>query len=314
MDRKRARQTYDDACSTSDRNDCQIDPDAYGIKKKAIRKRLKKFEDNEFADEFGDDLPIVSDGSAAADYLIKKGLQSTTKIGNSIKARLPICFIHQIYDLMPNYTAVDRDLYLVDLNDQEVDVNNGLWCSFRGMDTFEDETILMATPDYVAMIEKAKITFEKEVADGINTSGKGIDPNFFDRFKRLIETRESKEKCLSRDVLMKECCNQEEELIQLVKAGVLLPHLRLNLYWVSIPGQGMFFSDVRKGREEILQMLKKRPTKDMFEKMIQQKVFKKTSIGYEFLLHDLVGSGRAERHHTPMGDLIRLTRKGLKSS
>ncbi|OAD79917.1 hypothetical protein PHYBLDRAFT_58958 [Phycomyces blakesleeanus NRRL 1555(-)] len=253
MDRKRTRQTYDESSSKIGKDNFQIDSDAYGIKKKAIRKRLKKLEENESADEFGDDLPIISDATAAADYLIKKASYSTNRNLNLIKTRLPICFIHQIYDLLPNYTDVDRDL--------EVDINNGLWCSFRGMDTSEDETILMPTSDYLAIIEKAKITFEKEVADGINTSGK-------DRFKRLIETRQPKEKCISRDALIKGCCTQEEELIQLVKAGVLLPHLRLDLYWVSIPGQGMFFSDVRKGREEFLQMLKKRPTKDILEKVV----------------------------------------------
>ncbi|KAI7866667.1 hypothetical protein BDF14DRAFT_1811291 [Spinellus fusiger] len=73
----------------------------------------------------------------------------------------------------------------------------------------------------------------------------------------------------------------------------------------------MFLSGCRKGRGELIQLLKKRPTKDMLEKMIKEKKLKKTSLGHEYLLHDIIGSGRAERHRTPMGDLIRLTKKGL---
>lgn len=49
--------------------------------------------------------------------------------------------------------------------------------------------------------------------------------------------------------------------------GLLLPHLQPDLYWFSIRRQGLFMSHYTKGRAEILRMLKRRPTKDLLEKV-----------------------------------------------
>lgn len=54
---------------------------------------------------------------------------------------------------------------------------------------------------------------------------------------------------------------------QLVGYGLLLPQKQPDLYWFAIRRQGLFMSNYTKGRVEILRMLKRRPTKDMLEKV-----------------------------------------------
>lgn len=83
-------------------------PDVYGTKR---RKRLlagnaaeesDQQEANElypFDDEFDNNL-IDSDTIATAELLIK----------SNPKSALPICFVHQIYSILPNNTIVDREL------------------------------------------------------------------------------------------------------------------------------------------------------------------------------------------------------------
>lgn len=77
-------------------------PDVYGTRKSLIRQNQQLYKDQEDA-EFGDDIPIESDVITAAEYLIK----------SNPKSSIPICFVHQIYSILPNNTVVDRELVLV---------------------------------------------------------------------------------------------------------------------------------------------------------------------------------------------------------
>ena len=114
--RKRAREQY--AAVVNQVNNV---PDVYGIKRRALEKRIRNqvlndnnnSNNNEDDDEFGDlELPaVISDTVATAQYLIDKlSFTEKTKYTNITK-RLPrICFLHQIYSILSDNTAVDREL------------------------------------------------------------------------------------------------------------------------------------------------------------------------------------------------------------
>ena len=78
-------------------------PDVYGHRKRPpIRKTSNIINEDEEDEFFGDvDIPLNSDAVTAAEYLIKINPKSS----------IPICFLHQIYSILPNNnTLTDREL------------------------------------------------------------------------------------------------------------------------------------------------------------------------------------------------------------
>jgi hypothetical protein len=78
-------------------------PDVYGTRKRLVRNLAKQRDQYQETDEFDsleDITEIDSDTISAADYLIKSNPKSV----------IPICFVHQIYSILPNNTIVDREL------------------------------------------------------------------------------------------------------------------------------------------------------------------------------------------------------------
>lgn len=78
-------------------------PDVYGHRKRPpIRKNSNIINEDEDHEFFGDvDIPMNSDAVTAAEYLIKINPKSS----------IPICFLHQIYSILPNNnTVTDREL------------------------------------------------------------------------------------------------------------------------------------------------------------------------------------------------------------
>jgi hypothetical protein len=78
-------------------------PDVYGYRKRPpIRKNSNIINEDEEDEFFGDvDIPLNSDAVTAAEYLIKINPKSS----------IPICFLHQIYSILPNNnTLTDREL------------------------------------------------------------------------------------------------------------------------------------------------------------------------------------------------------------
>ncbi|KAI8091168.1 serine-threonine protein kinase 19-domain-containing protein [Gilbertella persicaria] len=260
-------------------------PDAYGIKRDLARKQSGKQEDG--SDDFDDDLDealfkLDSDSLTTADYLIKANPNSN----------LPVCLVHQVYSIIPNNTMVDRELQQA--------FQNGLYRKIHIVGTLEDEFLLIKTSDYVNGVKEAKDHAIKSKED----------PIVFDVFETVVD--QYKSVSILKSTLIQDFKLTERNLAQLVSYGLLLPHSRLDSFWFSIREQGSFMSKLNAGRNEIQRMLKRRHSHDMMEKLLKQKKLHKTNFSIDFLLYDLIGSGRVERHKTPMGDLIRLTDKGGK--
>lgn len=79
-------------------------PDVYGTRKKPPMAKHHDPDDAFFGhvnDDDDDNLVMNSDAVSAAEYLIKINPNSS----------IPVCFVHQIYSILPNNnTVTDRDL------------------------------------------------------------------------------------------------------------------------------------------------------------------------------------------------------------
>lgn len=76
-------------------------PDVYGSRKKPPAVKNSDQDDEFFENVNDDNLVMNSDAVSAAEYLIKINPRSS----------IPICFVHQIYSVLPNNnTVTDREL------------------------------------------------------------------------------------------------------------------------------------------------------------------------------------------------------------
>ncbi|KAL9550378.1 hypothetical protein MBANPS3_004747 [Mucor bainieri] len=241
-------------------------PDVYGTRKKPP---IFKHDDDPDDFDFNDDNLVVNDAVATAQYLIK----------SNPKSSIPICFVHQIYSILPNNnTVTDRELQQA--------FSSGSWRRFHIIGALDDEHILMKTSDYCNMIDHAKQQCPPEV-----------DASIFDRFKDTV-AHNSKfyQVSVTKQSLIEACSFTEHNISQLVSSNLLIPHhIQMDVYWYSIHNQGLFMSSLSSGRLQILRILKRRNTKDIMEKLLKQKKLNKSSFSIEFLMHDLIGSGRVEK-------------------
>lgn len=77
-------------------------PDVYGTRRKVVKKVIQDLNQGDDQDEFPmEDITLLdSDTITAAKYLIN----------SNPKSSIPMCFVHQIYSILPNNTIVDREL------------------------------------------------------------------------------------------------------------------------------------------------------------------------------------------------------------
>ncbi|GAN10772.1 Ser/Thr protein kinase [Mucor ambiguus] len=241
-------------------------PDVYGSRRKPPMVKHHDPDDELFGDVNDDNLVMNSDAVSAAEYLIKINPKSS----------IPICFVHQIYSILPNnHTVTDREL-------QQAFIS-GDWRRFHIIGALDDEHILMKTSDYCNMIDHAKQQYSLE-----------IDGN---KFKNTVTHDEKfNQVSVTKQALKEACSFTEQNVSQLVASGLLIPHhTQMDVYWYSIHNQGSFMSSLSKGRLQILRILKRRNTKDIMEKLLKQKRLNKSTFSIEFLMHDLIGSGRVEK-------------------
>jgi len=216
-----------------------------------------------------------------------------------LNSRLPrICFVHQLYSILADNTAVDRELNVL--------VQNGIVRKFRVGGTLEDELVVMFMVDYHVQIDAAKAEFENDLETGDAT--RKVESDVFDRFRDTIINPKFTDVVISRKALESTVGLNETEISQLVIYGLLVIHTQ-DSYLFAIRRAGSFMTRFIKGRVEILRTLKRRQTRDILEKQWKTKRLRTTIFSHEFHLHDLLGSGRVERQNTTMGDLIKLTKK-----
>ncbi|KAI8969114.1 serine-threonine protein kinase 19-domain-containing protein [Mycotypha africana] len=268
-------------------------PDVYQTKKHSTHIRRAQLQQTTHNDEeFSDlneelDLEDHSDAVMTAEYLIQ----------NNTKSILPLCFIHQLYSILSNNTMTDREI--------QASLQRNSWKKFFIMGCLEDEYVIMKTTNYCNLIDQSKADYIKEHNEE--------EAHIFNIFQKIVLDKDHNKISIDKDTLINTFRLTDKEISHLVSAGLLLPHnIQIDLFWFSVPKQGTFVTNLLHGRKSILNILRKRATKDIMESVLRQKKLHKCTFNVDFLLHDLVGSGRVERHMTPMGNLIRLTSKGEK--
>jgi len=235
-------------------------------------------------------------------FIYSASLPPSSKV-KELNSSLPrICFLHQLYSILSDNTAVDRELNIL--------VQNMVVRKFRVGGTLEDELVIMFMADYHIQIDAAKSEFEKDVEAGdASSKAKKVDSAMFDRFRDTVTNPKFTDVVISRKALEKVVGFNENEISHLVIYGLLVIHTQ-DSYLFAIRRAGSFMTPFIKGRVEILRTLKRRQTRDILEKQWRTKKLRTTIFSHEFHLHDLLGSGRVERQNTTMGDLIKLTKKG----
>ncbi|KAI7888454.1 serine-threonine protein kinase 19-domain-containing protein [Mucor mucedo] len=252
-------------------------PDVYGIRKRKA-KQIQHHDDDDDDYDFPTTTTTTTTTTTMEDWNINSDTISAAEYLTGMKCSFGLCLSHQIYSILENHTTVDREL-------QEA-IQAKTWRKFHIMGSLEDEYLLSKTDTYLSHVCEQRnddpIVFGKQTAF------------FFHRFEKVIEKYISTS--IKKEILRSEFEYNEKQVSFLVSRGFLLPHMNTpDLYWFSIPRQGKFMSNLSNGRTEILRIIKKRPTRDIMEKMLKQKKLVKTKFMMEFLMHDLIGSGRVEK-------------------
>ncbi|CAO3692957.1 unnamed protein product [Umbelopsis ramanniana] len=287
---KRARLRY--AESTRDFTNV---PDTYNQRRKEVQKVTERIErdDQEEFDEFttvGDQQPENAAMEEAFDtYNALRYFIYNASLPSSSKSNVPrICFLHQLYSILPDNTAVDRELNIL--------VQGMMVRKFRVGGTLEDELVIMFIEDYLLQIDAAKAEFENDVSSGnAGAKTKSIGPEVFEKFRGAVTNPKFTDVVISRNALTKIVGFNETEISQLVMYGLLVIHSQ-DAYLFAIRGAGTFMTPFIKGRVEILRTLKRRQTRDILEKQWRTKKLRNSIFTHDFHLHDLLGSGRVERY------------------
>jgi hypothetical protein len=120
----------------------------------------------------------------------------------------------------------------------------------------------------------------------------------------LTEIMKCKGVSITRADLLANTGGNPAGLTTLVRRGLLLHRDSLS-YWLSIPNAGLFMKDLRKGREELVRMLKRAKFKEVLQHDLVKRKLRGSKLGVKYHVADLVGMGVAKLIQTTSGPLIR---------
>jgi hypothetical protein len=119
--------------------------------------------------------------------------------------------------------------------------------------------------------------------------------------------------------VMPQCTNtviSQQHLKQLLQCQdtdiPLLMHLGLITikdnydFYFNVPSAGQFITDVKKGREEVQSMLRRKKYKEIMLHTLQERTLKKSSLTIVWHMRELLGLGLAEIIETSNGKMVRL--------
>ncbi|XP_054160298.1 serine/threonine-protein kinase 19-like [Oppia nitens] len=224
-----------------------------------------------------DTINDFSDVSKAYDYL--RSLFATEKFSQKI---VPIVWRHQLYAICHNKTLIDRQL--------------NTWSKssyirlFRLGSTADDnEVAVVLMSDFQELVDKCcpkTIITERYL-------------------KKVIYEKHSTH--ISCDVLKNEYQFNEENIIELVRIGLLARHLNVGQLLVSIPNVGEFVKTFHLGRNTLISIIKKNKYKEILKSELMKKRYPKNmKLSVEYHINDLIGSQTVEVIKTSNDLLLRL--------
>lgn len=104
----------------------------------------------------------------------------------------------------------------------------------------------------------------------------------------------------------------DDDTVMLVRIGAI-GNRDLESYNISCPHLGWFFTELKKGRRELLLMLKNAPFKEMTREKLLSRTFRNTELKKEFLLRDCVAQNYAKERELPDGtEMYSVTFEGFR--
>ncbi|XP_030053191.1 winged helix repair factor 1 [Microcaecilia unicolor] len=219
---------------------------------------------------------VAQDAHGAMKYLTS--LFPRKLFNNSLP---PMVFKHQIYSLVRDKTAVDRQLN--ELKD-------------RGEIRFFQHGF---STDVFGMV------FTEDYRDRVLAGSAGKECSLaVQRFLESVLT--CSDLSFSKEKMMQEFSFQDRQITELVKAGVLTVR-DAGSWWLAVPGAGRFVKHFLHGRKALLGMIKKTKYKEVMLSDLQgRKVPTSMKLGLEYHIHDIIGAELVDCVATTSGTLLRL--------
>ncbi|MBN3311537.1 ZP2 protein, partial [Atractosteus spatula] len=182
----------------------------------------------------------------------------------------PIVMKHQLYSIHRDRTLVDRQLS--ELKDQ------GKLLMFQlGFDS--DTAAVVFADEYKAKVlagEAGRETF-------------GTVERFLENVLPLCS-----DLSFNKEKMLKEFLFTDQEITQLVKAGVLTVR-DAGSWWLSIPNTGRFTKYFLQGRKAVLGMIKKSRYGEVLQSSLEnRKVTSQVKFGIQYHIHDIIGAELVE--------------------
>lgn len=196
-----------------------------------------------------------------------------------------IIFKHQIYTIVEDRTSVDREVDRLCKNNQAQIFKFG---------PISDEYAVLPTHvyvDYVRQTVKGNAEDERVVEVYLKSLGEhhGVS------ITKADLTRHTK--------------LGEDGVARLMNRGLLL-HRDTVSYWTAIPNAGPVLGWMRKGRVEILAMLKRAKYREVLRRDLLKRKLRGSKLGMLFHIADVVGLGLVTSIKTTSGDLYRFKADG----
>ncbi|XKL63411.1 hypothetical protein PGB90_005775 [Kerria lacca] len=176
----------------------------------------------------------------------------------------PVVFVHQLYDIIENKTILNRQIEILRNEKKIVLIHLGNENNMRVVIFFDDL--------------KNHVISKRDLAE------KSLFQKFFD--KVLSSTSDIG---ISRLDLMIKFKFSEKDIRCLVNAGLLILN-ETNIFWFSFPSAGIFMRKFIKGRQTLINIIKKRKFGEILQSELEKlPTLKSVQLPVKYLIHDLVG-------------------------
>uniref|UniRef100_A0A8C6DRD5 Serine/threonine kinase 19 n=1 Tax=Moschus moschiferus TaxID=68415 RepID=A0A8C6DRD5_MOSMO len=194
----------------------------------------------------------------------------------------PIALRSQVYSLVPDRTAADRQLKALQEQGEIRIVQLGFDLDAQG---------IVFTEDYRTRVLKAcdgrpyAAAVQKFLASVLPACG---DLSF------------------QQDQMTQTFGFRDPEITQLVKAGVLTVR-DAGSWWLAVPGAGRFIKYFVKGRQAVLSMVRKAKYRELLlSELLGRRAPASVRLGLAYHVHDLIGAQLVDCVSTTSGTLLRL--------
>ncbi|XP_069491092.1 inactive serine/threonine-protein kinase 19 isoform X2 [Ambystoma mexicanum] len=194
----------------------------------------------------------------------------------------PVVLKHQLYSLVQDRTAVDRQLS--DMKEQ-----GEIRMFQHGFDT--DVFGVVFTEDYTTRVRAA-------------TEGKAGATAVHKFLEKVLTT--CSDISVGKEKMLLQHSFQDREISQLVHAGVLTVR-DAGSWWLAIPGAGRFVKYFMNGRKTLLGTIRKTKYKEvLLQDLHCRKVPPNVKLGLQYHIYDIIGADLVDCIPTTSGTLLRL--------